>query len=117
MATSGFSKIPDELVAVFHGARLEAEVAPKRRAGFETRYAFLTDSRPEPDGAYQIQANKFGVEARVYFNATEDDIKNLRRAGFNVTFTAGYRNEYAYRINSVDLFWDLIRKGFKLGDN
>lgn len=117
MPNSGFWKLPAELVSVFDGARLEAEVAPGKKEGFESRYSFLTDNKPEPDGAYQIQPNKYGVEARVYFNASDADVARLRRAGFNVLPTAGYRSEFSYRVNSVDLFWDLVRKGFVLGDN
>lgn len=110
-------RIGKDLLAGLKTARLEAEVAPSSRSAFEAKYKALTGEAPPADNSYQLQPNKYGTEGRVYFNASDGLVRSLTSAGYNVTETAGYRTAYMYRVNSVQLFWDLVRAGLRLGDN
>ena len=107
----------EQFYQAFGSIRLEAEVPPKSQAGFEKKYSDITGSWPPAGPEYQSQSNKWGVEARIYFNGTVDLLDELADRGFQVTENATYRKEYAHRINNVDLFWDLVDAGFRLGDN
>ncbi len=99
---------------------LEAEVNPAMQQEFSKRYLaatrdfVCTGDPPE----YQNQPNKCGAELRIYFNADDATLSRLRSRGHDVTQTAGYRDAYTYRINSNDLWWDLVENyGYRLGVN
>jgi hypothetical protein len=97
---------------------LEAEVAPAMQAQFESNYAAITGTSPAGHQHYQSQPNKWGLECRVYFNAPPSVVADLHAAGYHVEDRdGGYHGDYAYRINSVDLFWELVRRGYRLGPN
>ena len=67
---------------------------------------------------FQIQPNKWGAECRIYFDATPQQCDALEKAGFHVEArTTGYRSDYAFRINSHQLFWELVNNGYVLGPN
>jgi hypothetical protein len=101
----------------FKGCRLEAEVPPAHKARFEEQYYRTTGRNPVEGPAYQTQSNKWGLEARIYFNGSVVLLDELADRGYLTTETATYRGEYAHRINSVDLFWDLVSAGYRLGEN
>lgn len=95
---------------------LEAEVASRMVERFVGRYQRITGVRPNPGVDFQIQS-KHGLEGRIYFNATNDQVNSLRRMGFRVQGprTKGYLSStYAYRIDKNSLFWDLISDGHRI---
>jgi len=97
--------------------KLDAEMHPNARDGFESRYTRLTGIVPQPDNRnYYIwseDANKWGVELRVYFCANSNNIP-LAIRGMVVTSRPG--TIYNQRINNNDLIWRFIDYGFLLGD-
>jgi hypothetical protein len=123
MANSKANSIIQTAAGFFVGIRrpirLEAEVSVKHRRRFQQRYAKSTGSKPIPDcgGYYECGPGKWGIELRIYFNATEGIIELLHALGFKVEENRPYRPEYKYRINSNKLWWKLIEAGFRLGDN
>lgn len=98
---------------------LEAEVSPSRTAAFELRYQTATGVtvRPGSPAEYQLQTNKWGAECRIYFNSA--DVASAAQAlGMLVEGPRPYKNQYSYRINSQELWWELIELyGFRLGAN
>lgn len=98
---------------------LEAEVSPSRTAAFEHRYQSATGVGVTPGHPveYQLQPNKWGAECRIYFNsaavaAAATDL------GLRVEGPRPYNNQYSYRINSQELWWELVETyGFRLGVN
>jgi hypothetical protein len=95
---------------------LEAEVAPNRVAAFEKQYLEETGVRPAVGEYYQKQPNKWGAECRVYLDAPQPTIDALEAAVHEVeNHSVAYRADYPYRINTHDLFLELVRAGFRLG--
>jgi len=98
---------------------IEVEVAPSSEDAFVAQYMAATGLDPRKDPHYQGQENKWGVEARIYFDGPDWLPENLmlfhygteRRAG------VGYRADYAYRVNNQHLFWKMVRAGYRLGPN
>lgn len=98
----------------FENLLLEVEAHPDSIANFMKRYRDLTGGNP-PVGSVQSQSNKWGVEARVYFNASSETVDELQNDGYEVSDAhRGYKDEYRYRINSQELFWLLIEEGQRL---
>ena len=100
-------------------ALLEAEVAPAVRAPFEQRYLAATAVAitPGTPAEFQLQPNKWGAECRIYFNSHLVAM-GLRSLGVHVEEGRPYRNNYRYRVNSQDLWWELVETyGFRLGVN
>ena len=97
--------------------KLDAEMHPNVRDGFESRYVELTGIVPQPDNRnYYIwseDANKWGLELRVYFYADSDNIP-LTISSKVVTSRPGMIQNR--RINGNDLIWHLIEYGFLLSD-
>ncbi|VTR97581.1 hypothetical protein [Tuwongella immobilis] len=93
---------------------LEVEVAASRIQDFLARYQEITGVTPT---RYQTQPNKFGLEGRIYFNGTPEQVAHLQGLGYHVQGprTSGYLyDQFAYRIDSVELFWVLVNHGFRL---
>ncbi len=97
--------------------KLDAEVPEKARERFEKRYYNLTGVRPIPDNHnYYIlhpDADKWGVELRIYFIANDNVPRPLNR--MKVTPRPG--TKYNDRINDNKFIWKLIEYGFRLGDS
>jgi len=98
---------------------LEAEVAPTSESEFVQQYAAITGEDPRRSGYMQQQPNKWGIEARIYFDCEDWVCDSMRKLGYTVEDRpgGGYRAEFAYRINSQELFWHLVRHGYRLGEN
>ena len=107
------------LFANFTELLLEVEVAPSSEEEFTSRYAQLAGSNPVDSPFYQSQDNKWGIECRAYFNAQDWVIASLRTLGHHIEIRTGdgYRPEYSFRINSQELFWQLVEHGYRLGEN
>lgn len=98
---------------------LEAEVSPSRTTAFEIRYQAATGVAVTPGNPaeYQLQPNKWGAECRIYFNSAAVAAQ-ATAAGMHVEGPRPYNNNYQYRINSQELWWDLVETyGFELGTN
>jgi hypothetical protein len=64
-----------------------------------------------------LQDNKWGRELRIYFNSPVI-AAYLRAKRFKVEEGKGYKSNYKFRVNSKDLWWELVKKyGFRLGEN
>lgn len=98
---------------------LEAEVAPTSENEFVVRYMQIAGVSPKASPHYQRQDNKWGIECRIYFDGPDWVVESLNKLGHHVEDRAGggYRADYAYRINSQQLFWQLIEHGYRLGPN
>ena len=98
---------------------LEAEVSPATAASFEERYRDATAEviTPGNPSEYKPQPNKWGAECRIYFNSP-DVASHAESLGIHVEEGRPYRNNYRYRINNQELWWDLVESyGFRLGAN
>lgn len=100
-------------------ALLEAEVPPPAQPAFQQRYQGATGSTVTPGNPaeYKPQPNKWGPECRVYFNSHVVAMC-ARSLGMHVEVGRPYRNNYLYRINSQELWWELVEQyDFRLGVN
>lgn len=92
---------------------VEAEGRPSRLANFYAEY----NARYNPaingntDGIIVLEenANKWGLELRLYLHFSPSCIQ--------VTHNRTYRKEYEYRINDVDVIWELFDLGYRIGLN
>jgi hypothetical protein len=107
------------LYGKFTALFLEAEVSPGAEPDFLREYMKLTGSDPRSSCNFQRQDNKWGLEARIYFDAPDWVPESLETLGYHVENRGGdgYRSSYTYRVNSQDLFWKLVRHGYRLGEN
>lgn len=97
---------------------LEVEVNPSGASRFEDEYREITGDPPTPGSGYQQQKNKWGREVRVYFNS-EENLKD-EFTSIDVCVDHGqrpYRDQWRYRTNNSDFFWELVRRGYRLGRN
>lgn len=104
-----------------YGVLLEAEVAPRGQAKFETRYKSATGVAISPGSPqyYQKQRNKWGAELRGYFNDPGMAV-SLHAHGVHVEYPRrGYKaGEYRFRFNNTRLWWKLVEiYGLRLGAN
>lgn len=101
------------------GTFLEAEVSDSKIATFRQRYLTATGDAVSPGNPpeFQHQPNKWGTECRIYFNSAT--VANDAIAmGMHVEGPRPYRNNYQYRINSYELWWELVEDyDFRLGEN
>jgi len=98
---------------------LEAEVSNSRTAAFERRYEAATGINVTPGNptVYQLQPNKWGAECRIYFNSPVV-AEYAVSLGIHVEGPRPYRDQYSYRINSQELWWELVEDyEFQLGVN
>ena len=97
---------------------LEIEINPKGAAQFEHRYNAVTGVHPNVGRYYQHQPNKWGMECRVYFNSEDDLSDEFTSLGIYVEEgDRPYRQQWAYRTNDREFFWELLQKGYRLGEN
>lgn len=97
--------------------KLDAEMHPRTQQRFESRYAGFAGLVPQPDNHnYYIlhpDADKRGIELRIYFYAESDSIPLAIR---EMVVTPRLGRIYNQRINNNDFIWRLIEYGFCLGD-
>lgn len=65
----------------------------------------------DSDGIIVLEedANKWGLELRLYLHHSP--------ACIHATKNRAYRNDYEYRINDVDVIWELFEMGYRIGKN
>lgn len=92
---------------------IEAEGRPSRLSNFYTDYNSSYDPAIDnsTDGIIVLEedANKWGLELRLYLHEKPNFVP--------VTRNTVYRSEYSYRINDVDLIWNLFALGYRIGLN
>lgn len=95
---------------------IEAEAKPGRMDGFISQYnrSYSPSISLRSDGIIVLQedANKWGLELRVYLNS-----KLGAPSGIRITHNDAYRGDYSYRINDNDLVMELFDKGYVIGQN
>lgn len=97
---------------------LEVEVSENQFDEFSKKYLSATGKDPRASEHCQLQPDKWGLEARLYFDGDEILLTNLQKLGFHVEErTSGYRSDYPYRVNSNRLFWRAVEHGYRLGEN
>ena len=92
---------------------IEAEGRPSRLRSFfdeyNGRYSPSIDDDSEGIIVLDEDANKWGLELRLYLHFSPTCI--------HATRNRAYRNDYEYRINDVDVIWDLFDLGYRIGEN
>lgn len=95
---------------------IEAEGKPSRIRNFIDDYnnRYNEALQMMDDGLIVLQddANKWGLELRLYFNdksGIPDEVK--------VTRNSVYRPEYKFRINDIDIIMSLFDYGYRIGLN
>ncbi len=107
----------DEIIKRMHNLLIECEMPSDQKARFRKKYELAAGESPD-ENFMQSQSNKWGIECRMYFDASEKTVTALKKEGFHVeTRSGGYGSERAHRINSQKLFWNLIKRGYRLGKN
>ena len=109
--------MPMTVFATLTNVLIEAEVATTRVASFIDEYRSATGITLVAGNDFQVVDNKYGLEGRVYFDATPAQAATLTRMGYNVEGPNrdGYRgDEYEYRISNNDLFWTLVNNGHRV---
>ena len=92
---------------------IEAEGKPSRLnnfyAQYNAKYSPSIDGRTDGIIVLDKDANKWGLELRLYLHFSPSCMHAARNRD--------YRNEYEYRINDVDVIWDLFNLGYRIGLN
>ena len=97
---------------VFIEAEGKPSVIEKFIGEYNYRYGHHIDEHENGIIVLQDDANKWGLELRMYFN-DKSGIPSM----INVTKTRGYRGEYLYRINDIQLIQDMFSLGYEIGCN
>jgi len=96
--------------------KLDAELPKNSQSNFETKYREITGITLKPDNLnyflWDRDANKWGVELRIYFISNDNLPSNLKRS----VVTARPGSKYNSRVNDNNLIWDLIKYGYRLSD-
>lgn len=96
--------------------RLECEAKAGKLGGFCKDYTTKTGIAPDMSAVHTIE-DKWGVELRVYFDGS-DAADRLGSEGHRVeNRETGFGSERQYRVNSKDLFWEMVDSGYRLGNN
>jgi|GEM_PF-2845054 len=97
--------------------KLDAEMHELSCNRFERRYEDNAGELPDSSNPHYIilhqEADKWGIELRIYFDANEEPhraIKDLLRE-------PSPGSDRRWRINNNDLIWDLIYYGFRLAES
>jgi hypothetical protein len=96
---------------------IEAIIPPKSKDGFDSNYFAIKGQRPRSNqSGYYIHhdddVDKWGVEMRLTFEKTDMEL-NFGDS-YNIVNDPG--NDDKLRINSNALCYDLLRRGFDLGE-
>lgn len=95
---------------------IEAEAKPDRMENFlrdyNSRYGQKANSATDGIVFLKEDANKRGLELRIYFYSKTGLPKDI-----HATHNDQYRVNYSYRINDVDLVWELFDLGCRIGLN
>jgi hypothetical protein len=111
--------MPHPIHSRFTRLLLEVEVSSSALPDFVAKYMKITGSDPRTSDYCQRQENKWGLEARLYFDGDDTLLHNIGVYGYHIEErSSGYRsNDFPYRVNSQELFWAAVRHGYRLGEN
>ena len=103
------SFIKSKGVSVF----IEVEAKSSRLSSFYNQYnnQYSPSVNDSTDGIIVLDenANKWGLELRLYLHN--------RPTFMSATKNKVYRPEYSYRINNVNLIWEMFQLGYRIGLN
>ena len=109
-------KIDDFFRSTGQKVFIEGEGKPSRISSFIVDYnnRYNETLQMENDGLIVLQsdANKWGLELRLYFND-----KSGIPAEVQVTHNTVYRPEYKFRINDINIVMELFNYGYRIGLN
>jgi len=92
---------------------IEAEAKPSRLMNFyaqyNSRYSPIINNYTNGIITLEEDANKWGLELRLYLHNCPSFIQTTRNTV--------YRSEYSYRINDVDVIWEMFDLGYRIGIN
>ncbi len=92
---------------------IEAEARPSRLSSFYNEYngKYGPSINDATDGVIVLDedANKWGLELRLYLH--------YQPTCMQATRNTVYRSEYFYRINDVDIIWEMFDLGYRIGIN
>lgn len=92
---------------------IEAEGKPSRLRNFYAKYngMYTPEINNDTDGIIVLEedANKWGLELRLYLHN--------RPSCIQATKNTVYRSEYSYRVNDVNVIWELFDLGYRIGLN
>ena len=95
---------------------IEAEGKPKVIFNFindyNARFGHGIDEKEDGIIVLKDDANKWGLELRMYFNDKSGVPHTI-----HVTKTKGYRGNYDFRINDIDLIDEMFSLGYEIGIN
>lgn len=95
------------------GVFIEAEGKPSRLdnyyAKYNSKYSPSIDDYTDGIIVLDEDANKWGLELRLYLHCAPDCI--------SVTRNTVYRKEYSYRVNDNDVISELFDLGYRIGLN
>jgi hypothetical protein len=119
MNEATFFKCLGYLASPSRQTKLDVELRPEQRSKFESRYENITGIIPIPDNInyYLLQQNadKWGVELRIYFVRNENIPDELD------TMVVSPRPDQGYNArinnNNNNFIWQLIEYGFRLGNS
>ena len=79
--------------------------------GWNNIWKIIISISDDSDGIIVLEedANKWGLELRLYLHHSP--------ACIHATKNRAYRNDYEYRINDVDVIWELFEMGYRIGKN
>ena len=106
-----------DLISGMQNLLIECEVTSDKAMRLINKYE-KTSGRQVDSRFIKIQNNKWGAEYRMYFDASKSVVDGFRNLGYHIEErVSGYGSDRAYRINSEELFWELIKRGYRLGPN
>lgn len=79
---------------------------------YNSQYGYNLDRHEDGVIVLKENANKWGIELRMYFSDETGIPSNV-----SVTKNRVYRSEYYYRINDVELIRQMFSLGYKIGRN
>lgn len=96
--------------------KLDVELPYNSQIEFERKYLSLTEIVPKPDNVnYYVlhgDANKWGIELRIYFVSNENLPSSLKKRRVNARPGGPYNS----RINDNEFVWELIKYGLRLSN-
>jgi len=100
---------------------IDVELKPKDKNRFDKKYVEYTglkipaNTTQKPYYLLEENANKWGIELRLYFSKTELIPTELLQLSVKNNMH-GYE-QYNRRINNNEFIWKLFANGYKLGQN
>jgi len=121
MTDEEFADCLEYLDAIKDTVFIEVEMKASDKDRFDTKYELLTNlnvptnSDTSPYYVWSANADKLGIELRMYYQAT-DQIPDALSEISTSNRRHGYEN-YNLRVNNNDFIWKLFENNYCLGQN